>query len=291
MANGHEHGQQHDGPGRCRRRWPRRRCSGVRGRSAARSDVGRGVAVAFGGRTRDATTCARLSDGLHHLLRLRRRRAVPADAAACAGRQVGVAAAPAAGGDEPDAAAGGADVRADRLLWKHLYKWAPYPTAEAAGEALARGGCTLEQEMVLNAKRRDAEPGARGPGDGYRSSRVLLVFMYLLNRWSCEQRRRPAGGHGGELRVVADEVREPLAGRESVIYVMVMTAGAIMLDQVAGHDLVLVDLGVAVPGGAGVRGAGAEHPDGDTALAVRADEDAAARDRAARPGQACCSRS
>ncbi len=33
------------------------------------------------------------------------------------------------------------------------------------------------------------------------------------------------------------------------------------LDQVAGRDLVLVDLGSAVPGGPGIRGAGAGHSD------------------------------
>ena len=31
----------------------------------------------------------------------------------------------------------GADVRADRLSWKHLYQWAKYPTAEATAQALA----------------------------------------------------------------------------------------------------------------------------------------------------------
>jgi len=103
---------------------------------------------------------------------------------------------------------------------------------------------------------------------------ILLLFMFLLNRWSLSatpirrQGRTPVTSAGAPLREPERAGHSGLRHRHD--------RGGNHLDQVAGRDLVLVDMGIAVPGGAGLRGAGAGHPERDSAVALPADEDAAA---------------
>ena len=156
---------------------------------------------------------------------------------------------------------------------KHLYQWAHVP-GRGPQQAMKQGRITREQAHPCNFKYRML-------------NRIALVvefccflpccsrFMFLLNKWSLQRDADPARGTERSFDVLADEVREPQRPRDAHLR-HPAHFGCDRLGDVARPDLVLVDLGSAVPGGARLRSARARHPHGDSAFALRADEDAAA---------------
>jgi hypothetical protein len=111
------------------------------------------------------------------------------------------------------------------LLWKHLYQWAAYPTQDAVAHALSQGWVTLEQALVLNAKRAMLSP-AHVLIQTVIIFAVLFIFMYFLNKWSLEQDADPAKN----TQASYDRWRtkfENLSGPGIFIYVVLLTCGAI----------------------------------------------------------------
>jgi hypothetical protein len=111
------------------------------------------------------------------------------------------------------------------LLWKHLYQWALYPTRDAVAQALASGQIDLEHALVLNAKRAMLSPLHTGIITVIIFA-VLLTLMYFLNKWSLERDADPAK----DTQASYDRWRtkfENLSGPGILIYVILMTAGAI----------------------------------------------------------------
>jgi hypothetical protein len=111
------------------------------------------------------------------------------------------------------------------IFWKHLYQWAAYPTAAATADALANQQIDLEHALVLNAKRAMLSPLHTGIITIIIFA-VLLTFMYLLNKWSLERDADPAKN----TQASYDRWRtkfENLSGPGILIYVILMTAGAI----------------------------------------------------------------
>ena len=112
------------------------------------------------------------------------------------------------------------------LFWKHLYQWAAFPTAGAVAQALANHAVSLEQALTLNAKRSMLSPTPViiltiiifG---------VLLLFTYLLNKWSLQRDADPARGTEPSFERWRTKF-ENLSGPGILIYVILMTAGAIM---------------------------------------------------------------
>ena len=76
------------------------------------------------------------------------------------------------------------------LLWKHLYQWALYPTADSVATALANHEIDLEHALVLNAKRAMLSPLHTGIITIIIFA-VLLIFVYFLNKWSLERDADP----------------------------------------------------------------------------------------------------
>jgi hypothetical protein len=112
------------------------------------------------------------------------------------------------------------------LFWKHLYQWAAFPTAGAVAQALANHAVSLEQALTLNAKRSMLSPTPViiltiiifG---------VLLLFTYLLNKWSLQRDADSARGTEPSFERWRTKF-ENLSGPGILIYVILMTAGAIM---------------------------------------------------------------
>ena len=121
------------------------------------------------------------------------------------------------------------------------------PLRQRAGERLDHAGAGADGELQAA----DAEPVCADCGVLRRSSRSCSRSCILLNRWSLERDADPERGTEPQLRPLADEVREPeRAGHSDLRHRA--DGGRDRVDQVAGCDLVLVDLGPAVPGGAGL---------------------------------------
>jgi hypothetical protein len=111
------------------------------------------------------------------------------------------------------------------FFWKHLYQWAAFPTAGAVAEALANHAVTLEQALTLNAKRSMLNPTAVIVQTAVIFA-ILLLFTYLLNKWSLERDADPA--RGTEPSYDRWRVKfENLSGPGIFIYVVLLTAGAI----------------------------------------------------------------
>jgi hypothetical protein len=111
------------------------------------------------------------------------------------------------------------------FLWKHLYQWAAYPTAGAVAEALANHAVTLEQALTLNAKRAMLSPVPVVIQTAIIFA-ILLLFTYLLNKWSLQRDADPERGTEPSF----DRWRtkfENLSGPGIFIYVILLTAGAI----------------------------------------------------------------
>jgi hypothetical protein len=111
------------------------------------------------------------------------------------------------------------------LLAKHLYLWARYPTAATTAQAYSNHLISREEALVMNAKRTMLSPSSV-----YFQTivifGVLLLFMYLLNKWSLDRDADPAAGT--ERSFNKWQVRfENLSGPGIFIYVVLLTAGAI----------------------------------------------------------------
>jgi hypothetical protein len=112
------------------------------------------------------------------------------------------------------------------FLWKHLYQWAAFPTAGAVAQALSNHAVTLEQALTLNAKRAMLNPGAAIFQTIFIFA-ILLLFTFLLNKWSLERDADPARGTEPSF----DRWRikfENLSGIGILIYVILLTDGAIV---------------------------------------------------------------
>jgi hypothetical protein len=111
------------------------------------------------------------------------------------------------------------------VLAKHLYLWAAYTTPALTAQGLASHEITKEQALTLNAKRSMLNPG----GVTVQSIivfGVLILFMYLLNKWSMQRDADPA--RGTEPSYDRWRIKfENLSGIGILIYVILLTIGAI----------------------------------------------------------------
>src|SRR3984957_6190873 len=111
------------------------------------------------------------------------------------------------------------------LFWTHLYQWARYPTAASVAAALANHAVTLEQALTLNAKRAMLSP-VPVIVQTVVIFGILLLLTYLLNKWSLERDVDPARGTEPSFNRWRIKF-ENLSGPGILIYVLLMTAGAI----------------------------------------------------------------
>ena len=111
------------------------------------------------------------------------------------------------------------------LLMKHLYEWARYPTDAATTQGLKSHAIDLETALVIHAKRTMLSPVSVWIQTIIIFG-VLILFMYLLNKWSMDRDADPA--RGTEPSYERWRMRfENLSGPGILIYVILMTAGAI----------------------------------------------------------------
>jgi hypothetical protein len=112
------------------------------------------------------------------------------------------------------------------FFWKHLYQWAAFPTAGAVAQALESHAVTLEQAMTLNAKRAMLNPTAVVVQTMVIFA-ILGLFQYLLNKWSLQRDADPE--RGTEPSYDRWRIKfENLSGPGILIYVILLTAGAIL---------------------------------------------------------------
>ena len=162
------------------------------------------------------------------------------------------------------------------VLAKHLYQWAAYPDAAAARDAFARGLVTKEQELTLIAKYAMLRPSAVW-GESIFLFAVLLLFTYLLNKWSLQRDADPTAG----TQASYDRWRikfENLSGPGILIYAILLTMGAI--DWIKSLDITwyssIYGLQFLVGQGYAVLALGILTA--DPAVSLRADEDIDADD-------------
>ena len=112
------------------------------------------------------------------------------------------------------------------FLGKHLYQWMMYPDAASTANALANHWITKEQALTADFKRPMLNPSAMVI-EYCIIYAVLLLFMFLLNRWSLQQDADPLRGTTESY----DRWRtkfENLSGPGILIYVILLTVGAIV---------------------------------------------------------------
>jgi hypothetical protein len=112
------------------------------------------------------------------------------------------------------------------FLMKHLYQWAAFPDVAATAKAYAQGLMTQEQMLTANAKHAMLSP-VPAVVLSVVIFLILLTFATLLNKWSLQRDADPAAG----TQESYDHWRikfENLSGIGILIYVIVMTAGAIL---------------------------------------------------------------
>jgi len=112
------------------------------------------------------------------------------------------------------------------VLGKHLYQWMAYPTQETTQTAFAQGIIDKEQALTANFKRPMLNPQMMVV-ESVGIFAILLVFMYLLNKWSAQQEADPAHGTGASYEYWRTKF-ENLSGPGILIYVILMTVGAIV---------------------------------------------------------------
>jgi len=112
------------------------------------------------------------------------------------------------------------------VLGKHLYQWMAYPTQETTQTAFAQGIIDKEQALTANFKRPMLNPQMMVV-ESVGIFAILLVFMYLLNKWSAQQEADPARGTGASY-VYWRTKFENVSGQGILIYVILMTVGAIV---------------------------------------------------------------
>jgi len=112
------------------------------------------------------------------------------------------------------------------VFGKHLYQWVLYPDAESTNNALAQGLISKEQALTANFKRPMLNPEAL-VGESCIIFGVLLLFMFLLNKWSLQCDADPLRGTNQSYE--RWRIRfENLSGPGILIYVILMTMGAIV---------------------------------------------------------------
>ena len=112
------------------------------------------------------------------------------------------------------------------VLAPHLYQWAAYPTVDAARGAFARGLISKEQLLTQISKYAMLRPSAVWV-ESIILFAVLLLFVFLLNKWSLERDADPEAG----TQESYDRWRikfENLSGPGIFIYVVLLTMGAIV---------------------------------------------------------------
>jgi hypothetical protein len=109
---------------------------------------------------------------------------------------------------------------------KHLYQWMAYPDTESTNNALEQGLINKEQALTANFKRPMLNPHAL-IGESCIIFGVLLLFMFLLNKWSLACDADPLRGTNESYE--RWRIRfENLSGPGILIYVILMTMGAIV---------------------------------------------------------------
>lgn len=112
------------------------------------------------------------------------------------------------------------------LLMKYLYQWARYPTPAAEHQALLNGWINKEQYLTAVAKHTMFSP-LSAVIQTVIVFGILLLFMYLLNKWSVERDADPAAGS----LVSYDRWRirfENLSGPGIFIYAVLLTDAALL---------------------------------------------------------------
>ena len=112
------------------------------------------------------------------------------------------------------------------VLGKHLYQWMKYPDYASELNAFQHGWITKEQELTANFKHGMLNPSAM-VWESCIIFAVLLTFMFLLNRWSLQRDADPEAGTVPSFERWRVKF-ENLSGPGILIYVIVMTAGAII---------------------------------------------------------------
>jgi hypothetical protein len=112
------------------------------------------------------------------------------------------------------------------VLGKHLYQWMKYPDVASEINAYQNGWITKEQELTAIFKHGMLNPSAMVV-ESCVIFAVLLTFMFLLNRWSLERDADPQAGTESSFERWRTKF-ENLSGPGILIYVIVMTAGAII---------------------------------------------------------------
>jgi len=112
------------------------------------------------------------------------------------------------------------------LLAKHLYQWALYPSIADERHAYAIGAITQEQELTDISKHVMFNPLSAWIQTAVVFG-VLLLFMYLLNKWSLDRDADPAAGTVASY----DKWRirfENLSGPGIFLYVVLLTDAALL---------------------------------------------------------------
>jgi hypothetical protein len=112
------------------------------------------------------------------------------------------------------------------FLWKHLYQWAAFPTAATTAQALANHWISLEQALTANAKRSMLNPTSAVVQTVVIFG-ILLIFAYLLNKWSLQRDADPRRGTQASFDYWRVKF-ENLSGIGILIYVILLTDGAIV---------------------------------------------------------------
>jgi hypothetical protein len=112
------------------------------------------------------------------------------------------------------------------FLGKHLYQWMLYPDAASTANALAKGWITKEQALTANFKRPMLNPSAMVV-EYCVIYAVLLLIMFLLNRWSLQRDADPLSGTERSFERWRTKF-ENLSGPGILIYVILLTLGAVV---------------------------------------------------------------
>jgi hypothetical protein len=115
------------------------------------------------------------------------------------------------------------------VFGKYLYQWIRYPDAASTNNALANGLITKEQALTANFKRPMLNPHAMIV-ESCIIFAVLLLFMFLLNKWSLDRDADPLRGTQASYERWRTRF-ENLSGPGILVYVILLTAAAIVWIQ------------------------------------------------------------
>jgi len=114
-------------------------------------------------------------------------------------------------------------------IGRHLYQWVRYPDAASTNNAYLHHLITHEQALTANFKRPMLNPHALIV-ESCIIFAVLLLFMFLLNKWSLDRDADPLRGTQASYERWRTRF-ENLSGPGILIYVVALTAGAIVWIQ------------------------------------------------------------